>query len=74
MNVASFVHLFQALKHLASNVRNGALPRDRRIRNIVFQGHVDVLNNDVLCATHMTVTIVPDHSVAVFFIHHAQII
>ena len=74
VNIASLVHLHQALEHLACYVRNGAFPLERRVRYVGFQGHVDELNLDVLCATHKAVTVIPDHSVTLFVIHHAQIV
>jgi hypothetical protein len=74
VNVASFVHLLQALKHLACYVRNRPLPWEMRESYISFQGRVNVLKVDVLCTLHKADTVITDHSVTLFVIHHEQII
>jgi hypothetical protein len=74
MNVASFMHLFQALKHLASDLRDRDLVRDCGVLQVCLQGHVKKLNLHVLHALPESIAIVTNNSIALFVVHHSEIV
>ena len=74
MNVASFMHLLQALKHLAGNLRDRDLVKDGSVLQVSLQGHVKILNLHVLHALPEAIAIVTNNPIALFVVHHSEIV